>query len=152
MRNRKFPKQTCGSFRYHLSLKIVFYAFVCSNLEYCPSIWTNNTSKQIQLTDSVQYNLNIFRPPHGLYELMLKLTNLLSLKNRRTLLLSTFLHNLLIGKIDCQDFFSLNRLKKYFCNTRNRVFYPIPYKIHTSFLCCYLPISFSSFLSVTVRF
>lgn len=56
MPNLGFIKWTCGSFRDPLSLKILFYAFVCSNLECCPLIWTNNTSKQIEAIESVQNN------------------------------------------------------------------------------------------------
>lgn len=92
---------------------MLFCAIFRSHLEYCPLIWTNNTSKQIEVIESV----------YSSYELVLKCINLSPLKNICTLLLSTFLHNLLtyllIGKIDCQELLSLIRSTTNFHNTRN---------------------------------
>jgi len=76
MCNLGFIKRTCGSFRDPLSLNVLFCALVRSNLEYCPLIWTNNTSKQIDAIESVQNNFlrfisfkfNIYMPPHGSYD------------------------------------------------------------------------------------
>jgi len=98
MRNLEFIKRTCGSFRDSLSLNVLFCALVRLNLEYCPLIWTNNTSKQIDAIESVQNNLlrfisftfNIYRPPHGSYDSVLSSINLFLLKTRRTLLLYKF--------------------------------------------------------------
>jgi len=137
MRNLGFIKRTCGSFRDPLSLKVLFCALVRSNLEYCPLIWTNNTSKQIDAIESVQnnflrfisFNFKIYRPPHGSYDTVLSFINLLPLKTRRTLLLSKFLHNLLLGNIDCEELLSLIRFKVNHHKTRcSDLFYPVPYK------------------------
>jgi len=58
---------------------------------------------------------------------VLKFINLSPLKNRRTLLLSKFLHNLLLGNIDCEELLSLIRVKINILNTRNSdLFYTIP--------------------------
>ena len=137
MRNHGFIKQTCGSFKDPLSLKILFCALVRSNLDYCPLIWINNTSKQIEAIKSIQnnflrfisYNFNIYRPLHGSYDPVLKFINLSLIKKRRTLLLSKFLQNLLLGNIDCEKLLSLIRFKINFLNTRNTsLLYPTPYK------------------------
>jgi hypothetical protein len=39
-------KRSCKDFCDHFALKILYFSLVCSNLEHCPLIWINNTSKQ----------------------------------------------------------------------------------------------------------
>lgn len=144
MRNLGCIKRTCGSFKDPLSLNIVFCAFVCSNLKYCPLIWTNNTSKQIDAIESVQnnficfisFNFNIYRPPLGSYHSVLSFINILLLKTRRTLLLSKILHSSLLGNVDCDELLSLIRFKVYHSNTRcSDLFYPVPYKTNYMINC-----------------
>lgn len=109
LRNLGIIKQSCTSFRDPLLIKIVF------ELEYCPFIWTNNNSKQIKAIESIQnnflriisFNFNIYRSPRGSYRSVLKCIHLSPLKNETTLLLSTFLHNLLLGNINCSELFFL---------------------------------------------
>jgi hypothetical protein len=144
MRNLGFIKRTCRSFSDPLPLKVLFYALVRSNLEYCPLIWTNNTSKQINAIELVQNNFlrfisfkfSIYRPPHGSYDSVLSFINLLPLKTRRTLLLSKFLHNLLLGNIDCDELLSLIRFKVNHRNTRcNDLFHLVSYKTNYMMNC-----------------
>jgi hypothetical protein len=101
-----------------------------------PLIWTNNTSKQIDVIESVQnnflhfisFNFNIYKPPHSSYDSILLSINLFPLKTRRTLLLNKFLHNLLLGNIDCEELLSLVCFKVNHRNTRySDLFYPVPY-------------------------
>ena len=73
--NLGFIKRTCGTFSDPVFLKILYHSVVRSNLEYCPLIWINNTSKQNIMLESVQNNFlrfisfkfNINRPLHGTY-------------------------------------------------------------------------------------
>jgi hypothetical protein len=74
-RNLVFIKRTCAGFSDPIPLKILYISLVRSNLEYCPLIWINNTSKQALTLESVQNNFlhfvsfkfNINRPIHGTY-------------------------------------------------------------------------------------
>lgn len=60
-----------------------------------------------------------------------KCINIYPLKNRRTVLLFEFLHNLLLGNIDCEELLTFIRFKINSLNIRNSdLFYPIPYKMN----------------------
>jgi hypothetical protein len=127
MRNLGFIKRTCRSFNDPTALKTLYCSLVRSNLEYCPLIWINNTSKQNDTIESVQNNFlryisfkfNIFRPIHGSYHNVLNYLNLSPLNDRRSLLLSKFLRNLISGSIDCPELLCLIRLKINSINTRD---------------------------------
>jgi len=111
-RNLRFIKRTCAAFSDHIPLKILYISLVRSNLEYCPLIWFNNTSKQALTLESVQNNFlrfisfkfNMDRPIHGTYNNVLNCLNNSPLSDRRTLLLSKFLQKLILGSIDCLKF------------------------------------------------
>jgi len=108
-RNLGFIKLTCGSFSDPVPLKILYSSVVYSNLEYCPLIWINNTSKQNILLESVQnkflhfisFKFHINRPLHGMYINVLNFLNISLLSDCRSLLLSKYLQMLILGLIYC---------------------------------------------------
>jgi hypothetical protein len=68
-----FIKRSCKNVCKPFGLKILYCSLVHSNLDYCPFIWINNTSKQNDNIEVVQNNFlrfmsikcNINKPPHG---------------------------------------------------------------------------------------
>jgi len=72
MRILGFNKRSCKDFCDPFALKILYCSLVRSNLEYCPFIWINDTSKQNYIIEAVQNNFlrfmsfkcNIHRLPH----------------------------------------------------------------------------------------
>lgn len=83
MRILGFIKRSCKDFCDPFALKIRYCSLVCSNLDYCPLIWINNTSKQNYSIEAVQNNFlrfmsfkcNIHRPPRGSYDNILNYLN-----------------------------------------------------------------------------
>ena len=133
MRILGFIKRSCKDFYDPFTLRILYSSLVRSNLQYCPLIWINNTSKQDEIIESVQNNFlrfmsfkcNIHRPVHGSYDNILNYLNLIPLKDRRLQLLSKFLHNLISGLIDCPDLLYLINFKINSFNSRHPdLFYP----------------------------
>jgi len=133
-RNLGFIKRTYAVFSDPILLKIIYFYLVRSNLEYCPLIWINSTSKQALTLESVQNNFlrfisfkfNINRPIHGTYDNVLNFLNISLLSDRHTLLLSKFLQKLILGSIDYPEILSLIRFKINHHNSRDpKLFYPL---------------------------
>ncbi|KAL4085243.1 hypothetical protein QTP88_027102 [Uroleucon formosanum] len=57
-RNLGFIKRTCAAFSDPIPLTILYFSLIRSNLEYCPLIWINSTSKQALTLESVQNFVN----------------------------------------------------------------------------------------------
>lgn len=93
-------KRNRSSFLDPISLKILYCSLVRFNL-------------------FISFKLNIHRPNRGLYDNVLIFFNLISLSDRRTLLLSKFLHRLLSDAIYRCKMFSLIRVKMYTFTSRN---------------------------------
>jgi hypothetical protein len=136
MRNLGFIKRTCSSFMDPIPLRILYCSLVRFQLEYCPLIWLNNTSKQLSTLESIQNNFlhfisfkfNIYRPSHGSYDNVLQYLNLLPLIDQRIFLLSRLFHNLLLCHIDCSNLLSLINLKKKLQYQKSKIILPSTFK------------------------
>lgn len=127
MRNLGLIKNICGSFRDSLFFKFIFCALVHSNFKYCPLIWTNSTSKQNDIIESVLKNflrficlkLNIYKSPQGLFELVFKCIILSSLGERRTYYYLIYYVIYFVRILDIKSYLSLIRFKiKYVLNIK----------------------------------
>lgn len=98
--SRPFSDITC--------LKILYFAYVRSILEYCSTIWNphcftyKHTIERIQAKFLKHLNYRSFHVNND-YELNCKYHRLLSLENRRVLLDMLFLHGICNGSIDSND-------------------------------------------------
>lgn len=89
-------------------IKLLYFSYVRSILEYCATIWNPHYITYISNLERVQYkfikHLNYRKHKYSQnYEESCSYHNLTSLQNRRTLMDMAFLHGLCNGGVDCPE-------------------------------------------------
>lgn len=134
-RNLGFVIRTCKPFTSVLSLKVVYYAYVRSILEYVCPIWSPFYAIHKNRIENIQHkfikHLNFkFRKGKSEYKSNCREFKLLTLEERRIALEMGFLFDVLHGRLDCPEL--LERLA--FCvptkRTRHTNLFAVPY--HTT--------------------
>lgn len=99
------------------TLKLLFYAFVRSKIEYASVVWSPYYQSHVNRLERVQrrflkylsFKLDARYPEIGIPEReLLRRHSVCSLEDRRTVSQLKFLHNILHNKVDCSDI--LNQL------------------------------------------
>lgn len=120
-RNLGFVMRTCKPFRDFHSLKIVYYAYVRSSLEYCSPIWSPQYNVYISRLESLQKRFVKFlnfkgSKRHASYVTDCSHYHLLPLEDRRKMLDVLLLFDILRGGIDSGELLSCIQ----FCTQRSR--------------------------------
>lgn len=133
-RNLGFVLRTCQPFKSPLSLKVVYYAYVRSILEYASPVWSPSYAihktrmERIQKKFLKHLNFKCFTSLENyIYKENCHLHNLLTLEERRIMLDMCLLYDILNGRLDCPDLLSSISLKAPTRRTRQTSLFHVPF-------------------------
>jgi len=131
-----FIKRWSKEFNDPFTTKLLFTSLVRPVLEYCSSVWSPQIQKKFFhfALRSLNWDQNIRLPS---YQSRLLLLNLPTLANRRTMLGTIFMQNLIRGDIDSVEFVSRLTFNVPVRLTRN--YYPLNFPRCTSNFCLHEP-------------
>lgn len=128
--------RTCKPFSDVLSLKIVYYAYVRSILEYASPIWSVNYAIHKDRIEKIQKKFashlnHKFKKiiPSTSYTNKCRQYNLLTLEDRRKLSDMRFLFDIINGRIDCPQLLSGLSFRAPKRRTRHTALFHVPFHV-----------------------
>lgn len=131
-RNLGFVIRTCQPFKSSLSLKLVYFAYVRSILEYASPIWSPFYAKHKTHLEGIQRkfikHLNYKRNSNSeSYADDCRSHGLLTLEERRIILDMGLLHDILSGRLDCPEMVAHIAIKSPRRRTRHTSLFHVPF-------------------------
>lgn len=131
-RNLGFVMRTCQPFCCPLSLKVVYFAYVRSTLEYASPVWSPSYAihksriERIQKKFIKHLNYKCKHSPNDYIE-DCRVHGILTLEERRDLLDMGLLHDIMRGRLNCPELLGLVSLSTPSRRTRHTPLFSIPF-------------------------